>query len=166
MTDRESPDNTDVALEIRMWLRMLTCTTMIERNLRSQLKANFDTSMPRFDALAQLYREPDGMTMGQLSKHMMVTNGNVTWLIDRLVDDGLAERVPAPADRRAHIVRLTEKGTEQFEKMMPDHHSWIHTLLADMDSDDLEALQGLLSTLKESVAAGEDILAKGLRKQT
>lgn len=159
MIDRESPASTDAALEIRVWLRMLTCTTMIERRLRNQLKSRFDVTMPRFDALAQLYREPDGLTMGRLSQRMMVTNGNVTWLVDRLVEEGAVKRVAVPGDRRAYIVRITNKGRKDFEALMPEHHGWIHTMLDGMSRKDLDGLLTLLSKLKVSVAKGEGRMA-------
>lgn len=161
MSDRESPAGADTALEIRVWLRMLTCTTMIERRLRSQLKRRFDgASMPRFDAQAQLYREPGGLTMGQLSRRMMVTNGNVTWLVDRLVADGLAARVAVPGDGRATTVRLTAKGRRDFEAMTPAHHGWVHAMLDGITAKELASLHGLLGKLKQSVAAGEARLAE------
>ena len=153
--DRESPAGADWAPEGRLWLRLLTCTTMIERNLRRLLKREFGATLPRFDALAQLHREPNGLTMGALSERMMVTNGNVTGLVDRLVDDGLAERIARQGDRRSHVVRLTDRGRKEFEAMTPDHHARVHDLLSGLDADDLETLQVLLGKLKRSVRAAE-----------
>ncbi|MBM3564982.1 MAG: MarR family transcriptional regulator [Alphaproteobacteria bacterium] len=155
MIDRESPASADTALEIRTWLRLLTCTTMITRELRGRLKTRFDVTLSRFDAMAQLYREPDGVTMGQMSQRMMVTNGNVTWLVDRMVEDGLAKRTAVPGDGRAQIVRLTKKGRADFEAMMPEHHGWIHAMLDGLSRKELNGLLELLSQLKMSVAAKE-----------
>jgi len=101
----ERPD--DHKTELRLWLRMLTCTTLIENEVRRRLREAFDITLPRFDVLAQLDRSPEGMTLGELSQRMMVSNGNMTGLVDRLVEQGLLRRRPSPTDRRAQIVSLT-----------------------------------------------------------
>ena len=103
---------------MRLWLRLLTCTTLIETEVRRRLRDEFDVTLPRFDLMAQLDRAPNGMTLGELSQRMMVSNGNVTGLVERLVEQGLVERTPAPNDRRAQIVSLTAEG--------PPHlpHAW------------------------------------------
>lgn len=148
-------DAGDDALQVRLWLRMLGCTNAVEARLRCRLQDGFDTTMPRFDALAQLARAPEGMTMGRLSARMMVTKGNITGLVDRLAAEGLVERVAVPGDRRSSVVRLTEDGRRRFAEMAPAMRQWIHALLAEMDRDALEALYGLLGRLRQSVRAGE-----------
>src|SRR5687767_14029224 len=100
----ERPD--DHKTELRLWLRLLTCTTLIENEVRRRLRDNFDITLPRFDLLAQLERAPDGMTLGELSQRMMVSNGNITGLVDRLCEQGLISRRPSPSDRRVQIVSL------------------------------------------------------------
>src|ERR1700690_144560 len=94
--------------ELRLWLRLLTCTTLIEGEVRSRPRARFDVTLPRFDLMAQLEKAPDGLTLGDLSRRMMVSNGNITGLVERLVDSGHIVRVPHPTDRRIAYVRLTE----------------------------------------------------------
>ncbi len=152
--DHESVMTRADAFDIRLWLRLLTCTTLIERDLRGLLTREFDTTLPRFDALAQLERAPSGLTMGALSRRMMVTNGNVTGVVDRLVRDGLARRAPAKEDRRASIVTLTEAGRRLFATMTPVHHARVQALLAGFDQRDAERLFGLLAQLKVSVGDG------------
>ncbi|GAB4359167.1 MAG: MarR family transcriptional regulator [Gammaproteobacteria bacterium] len=154
--DRESAASEADRLEIRMWLRLLTCTTLIERQLRNRLSSAFDTTLPRFDALAQLERVPDGLTMGQLSARMMVSGGNVTGVVDRLVKDGLVERVDVPGDRRRNLVRLTDEGRARFAEMAAEHHRTLHRLLADLDHDAIESLFALLGRLKDSVRNQSD----------
>ena len=100
--------------ELRLWLRLLTCTTMTETLIRGQLRERFGVTLPRFDLLAQLARSDQGMTLGDLSRRMMVTNGNVTGLVERLVSDGLVARTPRPTDRRTVTVCLTEVGRREF----------------------------------------------------
>ncbi len=153
--DFESAASGDAGLELRAWLRLLTCSTLIEREVRRRLREEFDFTLPRFDLLAQLDRAPEGLTMGALSRRLMVTNGNVTGLIDRLVAEGLVERQPAPGDRRAQLVRLTAEGKRAFDRMTPAHAAWIHELFAGLDRATLNTLFDSLATLKTSLADAE-----------
>jgi DNA-binding MarR family transcriptional regulator len=133
--------------ELRLWLRLLTCTTLIEGEIRTRLRERFDVTLPRFDLLAQLERAPDGMTLGELSRRMMVSNGNITGLVERLAEQGLLERVPRPGDRRAAYVRLTPPGHIAFTAMAREHAEWIADLFAGLgDGDDLMHLLGRLKT--------------------
>jgi DNA-binding MarR family transcriptional regulator len=136
--------------ELRLWLRLLTCTTLIEGEVRRRLRERFDVTLPRFDLMAQLDRAEDGMTLGELSRRMMVTNGNVTGLAERLVAEGLLSRRQAANDRRSHMVRLTDKGRRQFRKMAQEHEGWIADLFAGISPREVEALLGLLGKAKAS----------------
>ncbi len=148
--DFETSLTKDDRMDLRVWIRLLTCSNMIEREVRQNLREEFDITLPRFDLLAQLDRAPGGLTMGELSRRLMVTNGNVTGLIDRLVGEGLVERQPAPSDRRAQMVRLTPAGKAAFHGMAPVHQKWIHGMLEGLGRDELEALHDLLGKLKDS----------------
>src|ERR1700752_317614 len=108
----ERPD--DHKTELRLWLRIFTCKVLIEGEVRRRLRDSFGVTLPRFDLMAQLDRTPNGMTLGELSQRMMVSNGNVTGLVERLVSLNLVERRPAPNDRRAMIVTLTGEGRRTF----------------------------------------------------
>ncbi|MEX2128939.1 MAG: MarR family transcriptional regulator [Xanthobacteraceae bacterium] len=142
----ESPgDHKD---ELRLWLRLLACTALIEREVRSRLRERFDVTLPRFDLMAQLDRAQDGMTLGELSRRMMVTNGNVTGLAERLVAEGVLSRRHAANDRRSHMVRLTEKGRRQFRKMAQAHEQWIADIFAGLAKNDVEELLALLGKAK------------------
>ncbi len=149
--DRETATSAADRKEIRMWLRLLTCTNLIERELRARLNREFQTTLPRFDVLAQLEREPEGLTMGQLSTRMMVTGGNVTGVIDRLAADGLVERLLAPGDRRSNIVRLTAAGRNLFAKMAAVHHETLHGLLDGFTRSDVDGLFAALGNLKATL---------------
>lgn len=142
----------DHKAELRLWLRLLTCTNLIEGEVRRRLREDFDVTLPRFDLLAQLDKAPGGMTLGELSKRMMVTNGNVTGLVDRLVADGLIARRPSPTDRRAQIVSLTAEGRRAFRAMARAHEGWIASLFADLDGEEIEWLMRLLAKIKSSTA--------------
>src|SRR6201996_9865057 len=96
--------------ELRLWLRLLTCTTLVETEIRRRLRDQFDVTLPRFDLMAQLERAPQGMTLGEVSRRMMVSNGNVTGLVDRLVDSGHLERGQLASDRRVQMIKLTPAG--------------------------------------------------------
>jgi DNA-binding MarR family transcriptional regulator len=153
--DYETAVSADDHLDVRIWLRLLTCTNMIEGRVRRNLREEFDFTLPRFDLLAQLDRAETGLTMGELSRRLMVSNGNVTGLIDRLVGEGLVARKPAPADRRAQMVTLTAAGRKAFDAMWPQHQRWINAMLAGLNRKELEALFALLGKLKQSLAAAE-----------
>jgi len=135
--------------EIRLWLRLLTCTTLIEGEVRSRLRERFDVTLPRFDLMAQLERHPEGLRMGELSKRMMVTGGNITGITDQLEQEQLVVRVPDPKDRRAYSVMLTPAGREAFAGMAVVHEGWIAELLKDVSSDDKGTLIELLSQMKQ-----------------
>lgn len=161
--DYETALTTDDGLELRVWLRLLTCANLIERRVRQNLRVAFDTTLPRFDLLAQLDRAPDGLTMGDLSRRLMVSNGNVTGLIDRLVSEGLVARHPAPGDRRAQLVRLTAAGKRAFDAMTPAHAGWIDDMLSGLDRADMTALFDLLARLKTSLTAEAGTDSEGTR---
>jgi DNA-binding MarR family transcriptional regulator len=139
--------------ELRLWLRMLTCTTLIEGEIRARLRRDFDTTLPRFDLMAALDRAPGGMTLGDVSRRMMVSNGNVTGLATRLEVEGLVERRARPGDRRAQLLRLTPKGRREFARQSAAHEGWIAELLDGLGAEERIVLFRLLGTTKASVRA-------------
>jgi len=139
--------------ELRLWLRLLTCTTMIETTIRSRLREQFGVTLPRFDLMAQLQKIPAGLTLGELSRRLMVTNGNVTGLVERLVVAGEVERAPHPTDGRATTVRLTSAGRASFAIMARAHEGWVAALFADVPPADRAVLMEVLGRLKRSVRA-------------
>jgi len=136
--------------ELRLWLRLLTCTTLIEGEVRRRLRDEFDVTLPRFDLMAQLDKAPNGMTLGELSQRMMVSNGNVTGLAERLVDQGLLDRRAAPNDRRAQIVNLTADGRRAFRAMARAHENWIAEIFGGLEPKEVETLMTLLAKTKTS----------------
>jgi len=143
--------------ELRLWLRLFTCKEVIESEVRRRLREEFAITLPRFDLLAQLDRAPKGMTLGELSQRMMVSNGNVTGLVDRLVEQGLIERRPSPNDRRAQLVSLTAAGRRFFRGMARANGDWIGDMFADLSREDIATLLRLLAKTKASArkAIGE-----------
>lgn len=133
---------------LKLWLRMLSCTVRIENEIRSRLRETFGITLPRFDLMAQLERHPDGLRMGELSRRMMVTGGNVTGITDLLEREKLVLRVPDPRDRRAYAVKLTEAGRSAFAEMAAVHERWIEELLHDIPVGDKTVLIELLSHMK------------------
>ena len=152
-TDRESALASDTKLELKVWLRLLTCTTLIEREVRQKLRERFDTTIARFDLLSQLDRAPKGLTMGELSSRLMVTNGNVTGLTDALLREGLVSRAPEPGDRRSLRIQLTQTGKQFFDAMTPVHEAWIDGLMTGLTRAEMAHLLELLGRLKQSLAA-------------
>ncbi len=144
----ERPD--DHKTELRLWLRLLTCTTLIENEVRRRLRDQFDITLPRFDLLAQLDRTPNGMTLGELSQRMMVSNGNITGLVDRLAGQGLIRRKPLPTDRRVQIVSLTAEGRRFFRTMARENANWIGEIFADLEPGDIAVLMPALAKTKAS----------------
>jgi DNA-binding MarR family transcriptional regulator len=133
---------------LRLWLRMLTCTQLVEKQVRTLLRDRFDTTLPRFDLMAQLERSPDGLKMNELSRRMMVTGGNVTGITDQLVAEGLVERIEVQGDRRAYCVRLTAKGRRQFHDMARQHEDWIVEAFAGLSDKEIATLHRLLGKVK------------------
>jgi DNA-binding MarR family transcriptional regulator len=149
--DLESRVHTDDHRAVRLWLRLLTCTNLITAEIRRRLRRQFQTTLPRFDLLAQLQRNPQGLRMGELSRRMMVTTGNVTALVDRLEAQGWVRRRNDPRDRRSVLVHLTREGRRAFARMARVHEAWIIELFSDLSSENMETLYLLLGRLKESV---------------
>ena len=139
--------------ELRLWLRMLTCTTLIEGEIRTRLRDTFGVTLPRFDLMAQLDRAPDGMTLSDVSRRMMVSNGNVTGLVERLVESGHLERRTAAHDRRAQVIRLTELGRAEFRAMAAAHESWIAEMFEGLSRAEVDLLMRLLAKTKSSARA-------------
>ena len=138
---------------LRLWLRLLTCTQLVENRVRAGLREHFDITLPRFDLMAQLERAPDGLRMNELSRRLMVTGGNVTGITDQLETEGLVERLPVEGDRRALRVRLTPRGQAQFGAMARQHEAWIVEAFAVLDEPELDTLHRLLGRVKAGVQA-------------
>jgi len=136
---------------LRLWLRLLACTTLIERAIRTRLHRRFATTLPRFDLMAQLERSPGGLRMGELSRRMMVTGGNVTGITDQLVAEGLVERRPIASDRRAQAVRLTAKGRRRFMAMAAEHERWVEEITGPLPAAERARLYALLGRLKTAI---------------
>ncbi len=147
-TDMEVRAHADHHASLRLWLRLLSATTRIEDTIRQRLREQFDITLPRFDLMAQLEREPQGLLMSELSRRMMVTGGNVTAIVDQLEKEQLVQRQPQPGDRRAFAVHLTPAGREAFAAMASAHESWVVELLSPLPAQQQEQLHQLLGTLK------------------
>jgi DNA-binding MarR family transcriptional regulator len=133
---------------LRLWLRMLSCTVLIQDEIRSRLRNQFNTTLPRFDLMSQLERYPEGLRMGELSRRMMVTNGNITGITNQLEQEDLVMRVPDPDDGRAYTVRLTPSGRQLFERMAVEHETWVEELLGGLAAAEQLHLGELLSRIK------------------
>jgi len=141
----QTPDTSKSRL--RLWINLLRASRFIEAEIRDRLRREFDVTLPRFDVMAALYRQPDGMMMSQLSRYLMVSNGNVTGIVDRLVKDGLVLRSQRDGDRRTWIICLTINGTKSFETMAAAHEQWVNELLQDFTGEEADELQLTLARL-------------------
>lgn len=138
---------------LRLWLRLLTCTQLVEKALRSRLREQFGSTLPRFDLMAQLERAPQGLKMNELSARMMVTGGNITGITDQLVSEGLVDRLTVAGDRRACRVRLTAKGRRAFRDMARQHEEWLVDVFAGLSAKDAASLYRLLGKVKDQARA-------------
>jgi DNA-binding MarR family transcriptional regulator len=155
-SDVETRATADHHDTLRLWLRLLATTNLIEERVRRLLQERFATTLPRFDLMAQLERVPDGLKMGELSRRMMVTGGNVTGITDLLEREGLVARVTDRADRRAYRVRLTAAGRRAFRAMAEQHEGWIAAACRGLGAREVSQLVHLLGRLKTNVRALED----------
>ncbi len=147
--DMEARAHSEHPDALRLWLRLLTCTQLVEKQVRSQLRERFDTTLPRFDLMAQLERAPEGLKMNEVSRRMMVTGGNVTGITDQLVAEGLVDRVDVAGDRRAYRVCLTAKGRKLFNEMARQHEQWIVDAFSSLSDKDVATLNKLLGKVKD-----------------
>ena len=155
--DLEARGHSEHPEALRLWLRLLTCTQLVEKQVRTQLREQFDTTLPRFDLMAQLERSPEGLKMNELSRRMMVTGGNVTGITDQLVAEGLVERRAIPGDRRAFAVRLTLRGKRAFDAMAAAHEAWVIGMFAALPRTERARLHALLGRVKMAVRASEHV---------
>jgi DNA-binding MarR family transcriptional regulator len=148
--DAETRVTSDHHQSLRVWLRMLACTNLIGNHVRQKLQAQFGITLPRFDLMAQLERAPEGLKMGELTRRLMVTGGNVTGITDMLEEEGLVARGTDPEDQRAFRVRLTKAGKQQFQRMASEHERWVVDLFDDLTVKQKTLLAELLTALKRS----------------
>lgn len=157
--DLEARAHSEHPEALRLWLRLLTCTQLVEKQVRTLLRERFDTTLPRFDLMAQLERAPAGLKMNELSRRMMVTGGNVTGITDQLVTEGLVERIDVEGDRRAYRVRLTPKGRKLFNDMARQHEDWIVEAFSSLNEKDIATLHKLLGKVKDHASPRQETTA-------
>lgn len=136
---------------LRLWLRIVSCSQMVEQEIRTMLRDKYDTTLPRFELLSALDRVPDGLSMGELSSWLMVTKGNVTGIAERLSEDGFIKRNPTPTDRRSFCVTLTPKGKKAYKEMEEQYESLLDKLFSGVSLDDSDMFTGVLAKVKEEV---------------
>src|ERR1700731_3605577 len=149
---------------LRLWLRLLSCTVRIENKIRLRLRREFNTTLPRFDLMAQLERTPGGLRMNELSRQLMVSGGNVTGITDQLEREGLVARTPCPGDRRAFTVKLTVIGVKRFREMATRHEQWIVELLGGLTREEQEMMNSELWKLKTYIDSSAPMSRKGSQR--
>jgi DNA-binding MarR family transcriptional regulator len=136
---------------LRLWLRIVACTQMVEQEIRVMLREQFAMTLPRFELLAALDRVPDGLNMGELSRWLMVTKGNITGIAERLSEDGFIKRQPTPTDRRSFVVTLTPKGRKLFKEMETEYERLLDQVFEEVSIDDFDSFTGVLAKVKEVI---------------
>ena len=159
-SDLELRAHEDHHASLRLWLRLLSCTTLIEDTVRTNLREEFGITLPRFDLMAQLERHPDGLSMGELSRRMMVTGGNITTIVDQLENEKLVMRLMSETDRRSYTVRLTLSGRNAFARMAQAHEKWVVQFFGDLSEQQQSKLHELLGHLKNSIHQSTQSLTK------
>jgi DNA-binding MarR family transcriptional regulator len=150
------PTTPEMQKRLRLWLAMLRSTRHIENTLRERLKTEFDATLPRFDVLATLFRHDKPMTMSELSRDLVVSNGNVTGIVDRLEDEGMVYRESDERDRRASVVSLTAEGEVDFAYMAVAHRDWINEMLGSLSMEDIDTMSSILQGLRAEQKKTED----------
>ena len=154
--DHEFRAHADQHASLRLWLRLLSCTTRVEDKIRQKLRESFDITLPRFDLMAQLERHPDGLSMGELSRRMMVTGGNITTIVDQLEKEKLVLRVVGVNDRRSFTVKLTQAGKDAFTDMAIAHEAWVADLFEGLSVSKQTELYTLLGAMKKNLQKQEE----------
>ncbi|MDB5948012.1 MAG: transcriptional regulator, MarR family [Ramlibacter sp.] len=157
--DMEARAHSEHPEALRLWLRLLTCTQLIEKKVRNELRTQFATTLPRFDLMAQLERTPEGLKMNELSRRMMVTGGNITGITGQLVAEGLVDRVGVEDDRRAYRVVLTVKGRKAFHEMAARHAGWVVEAFGALSEKEVAVLHKLLGKVKEHAKPRQEAAA-------
>ena len=155
--DHEFRAHADQHASLRLWLRLPSCTTRVEDKIRQKLRESFDITLPRFDLMAQLERHPDGLTMGELSRRMMVTGGNITTIVDQLEKEKLVAREVGVNDRRSFTVKLTQAGRDAFGDMAIAHEAWVADLFEGLSVNQQTELYILLGGMKKNLQKQEEM---------
>ena len=155
--DHEFRAHADQHASLRLWLRLLSCTTRVEDKIRQKLRESFDITLPRFDLMAQLERHPDGLSMGELSRRMMVTGGNITTIVDQLEKEKLVLREVGANDRRSFTVKLTQAGKDAFTNMAIAHEAWVADMFEGLSADQQSQLYTLLGAMKKNLQKQEEM---------
>jgi DNA-binding MarR family transcriptional regulator len=137
---------------LRTWLRLLSCENSIEQKIRSRFREKFDVTLPQFDVLSELEHASEKLTMSQLSKELMVSNGNITGVVDRLEKNKLVVRIRPEHDRRVQYIELTAEGKDAFRRMARKHEQWLEEWLAGVSIEEMDQLQKLLLKARDSVS--------------
>ncbi|MDA9229146.1 MarR family transcriptional regulator [Rhodobacteraceae bacterium] len=140
----------DAKTRVRAWLKILKTSNFIEKNVRERLRIDHQTTLPRFDVMSALYRSKDGLKMSELSGVLKVSNGNITGIIDRLVQDGHVKRTAIQGDRRAYLALLTKKGSKQFQEYALEHEAWINEILSDITIEEANTITKLLTSITDN----------------
>lgn len=129
--------------------RLNEASQLVVRERQTPLFARYGLQHGEFDALATLRRSgaPEGLTPTALFEAAMMSSGGMTARIDRLEKAGLVERRPHPTDRRATQVRLTDKGFDLIETIMPEHEEAARDILTPLSLDEQKTLNALLARL-------------------
>jgi DNA-binding MarR family transcriptional regulator len=139
---------------LRVWFRFVR----LHRRVSSAIAADLRTlglSIPQFDLLSTL-TEQEGLSQQELAQRLYVTKGNVSGLLDRMVEAGLVERRATPDDRRSNALHLTPKGRSLAERGIAAQKAYVDRTLGTLDPRDLADLERLVLAWRERARADEE----------
>lgn len=156
MAKNADTENADTVMDedtrrLGLWIRLITNSNIIEKEVRNLFRSEFGVTLPRFDLMAALYREPGGLTMGELSKRMLVSNGNVTGIVERLKKEGLVKRWVLPTDRRIYSVGLTPKGRTDFKALADRHKEWVADIFGGLEEEELMPMIQMMDRMRDAL---------------
>lgn len=151
MADKTDQDEELDIKKLGLWLRLITNSNIVEKEIRNLFRSEFKVTLPRFDLMSALYREQGGLTMGELSKRLLVSNGNVTGIVERLQKEGLVKRWVLPTDRRIYSVGLTPKGRIEFKEMADHHKAWIADIFGGLKDEELDGMINMMDHMRDAL---------------
>lgn len=139
---------------LRIWFRFIRLHRRATNTVANELKV-LGLSIPQFDLLSTL-TEREGLSQQELAERLYVTKGNVSGLLDRMVEAGLVERRPIPGDRRSNALHLTKKGRDLAEKGIAAQRAYVARTLGTLPSQDLAELERIVLAWRDRARAEED----------
>ena len=155
-TDAPAPKDWSESREraLRLWIALARCYTTYSKSVANKVQ-EYGLTTPQFGIIEALYHLGP-LSLGQLADKLLVTGGNVTYVMDRLESQGLVVRERSPQDRRIIQAKLTANGRKLISEVFPGHGAFIEDLANHLEADEQELLRTLLKKLGRSIQNGRN----------